>query len=137
MLLLLLLAHAYQQAGRELLMKYDLNKCVGTTEGQGHRNGPFRPFLARTGTGTATERAGCQASAELALVLPMTAQVSMTCNHILQNHYPERLGLAVCYHAPMLFSLTWKVRWADGGVASDVGLAPHAAHLKHLCAMQR
>lgn len=86
---------------------------------------------------TGTERAGCQASAELALVLPMTAQVSMTCNHILQNHYPERLGLAVCYHAPMLFSLTWKVRWADGGVASDVGLAPHAAHLKHLCAMQR
>jgi hypothetical protein len=25
-----------------------------------------------------------------------------------QNHYPERLGLAVCYHAPYLFSMTWK-----------------------------
>ena len=24
------------------------------------------------------------------------------------NHYPERLGCAVCYHAPSLFSITWK-----------------------------
>ena len=29
--------------------------------------------------------------------------------NILQNHYPERLGLAVCYHPPRLFQLTWKV----------------------------
>mmetsp|Transcript_33152 Transcript_33152/g.98674 ORF Transcript_33152/g.98674 Transcript_33152/m.98674 type:complete len:293 (-) Transcript_33152:239-1117(-) len=35
-------------------------------------------------------------------------KVSMYCNHVLQNHYPERLGLAVCYHAPTLFSITWK-----------------------------
>lgn len=27
----------------------------------------------------------------------------------LQNHYPERLGLAVCYHPPKLFQITWKV----------------------------
>jgi len=36
-------------------------------------------------------------------------KVSITCNNILQNHYPERLGLAVCWHAPTLFSMTWKV----------------------------
>ena len=28
---------------------------------------------------------------------------------ILQNHYPERLGLAVCYSPPKLFSFTWRV----------------------------
>ena len=27
------------------------------------------------------------------------------------SHYPERLGAAVCFHAPTLFSLTWKVGW--------------------------
>jgi hypothetical protein len=25
------------------------------------------------------------------------------------SHYPERLGAAVCFHAPTLFSMTWKV----------------------------
>uniref|UniRef100_A0A7S0VLS0 CRAL-TRIO domain-containing protein n=1 Tax=Polytomella parva TaxID=51329 RepID=A0A7S0VLS0_9CHLO len=35
-------------------------------------------------------------------------RTSLHCNHILQNHYPERLGCAVCYHSPTLFSLTWK-----------------------------
>ena len=29
--------------------------------------------------------------------------------NILQNHYPEQLGLAVCYHPPRLFQLTWRV----------------------------
>lgn len=29
---------------------------------------------------------------------------------ILQSHYPERLGMAVCYHAPRLFSFSWRVR---------------------------
>ncbi len=35
-------------------------------------------------------------------------KVSVHSNHILQNHFPERLGLAICYHSPTLFSLTWK-----------------------------
>ena len=29
--------------------------------------------------------------------------------NILQSHYPERLGLSVCYHPPRLFQITWKV----------------------------
>lgn len=33
---------------------------------------------------------------------------SMKILHILQNHYPERLGCAVCYLAPTLFSFTFK-----------------------------
>lgn len=37
-------------------------------------------------------------------------RVSIHCNSILANHYPERLGQAVCYHAPTLFSMTWRVR---------------------------
>ena len=35
--------------------------------------------------------------------------IAMKTLNILQNHYPERLGLAVCYHPPRLFQLTWKV----------------------------
>lgn len=35
-------------------------------------------------------------------------RVSLHCNSVLANHYPERLGLAVCYHAPVLFSYTYK-----------------------------
>ncbi|DBB13651.1 hypothetical protein WJX82_000784 [Trebouxia sp. C0006] len=34
--------------------------------------------------------------------------MAMKTLNILQNHYPERLGLAVCYHPPRLFQLTWK-----------------------------
>ena len=36
-------------------------------------------------------------------------QVSMQTLNILQSHYPERLGMAVCYHAPRLFSFSFKV----------------------------
>ena len=36
-------------------------------------------------------------------------RMSMQTTSILQNHYPERLGLAVCYHPPMIFQVTWKV----------------------------
>ncbi len=38
------------------------------------------------------------------------AQVASATLHILQSHYPERLGRAVCFRAPALFSLTWKAR---------------------------
>lgn len=37
-----------------------------------------------------------------------SARTSLDVLHVLQNHYPERLGCAVCYSAPSLFSLTWK-----------------------------
>ena len=29
--------------------------------------------------------------------------------HIMQEHYPERLGLAVCYDPPSVFSVFWKL----------------------------
>lgn len=35
-------------------------------------------------------------------------KTSLSCLHILQNHYPERLACAICFHAPSLFSLTYK-----------------------------
>ena len=38
---------------------------------------------------------------------PVRTQIQTT--QMLQNHYPERLGLAVCYHAPRLFSLAYNV----------------------------
>ena len=38
---------------------------------------------------------------------PVRTQIQTT--QMLQNHYPERLGLAVCYHAPRLFSMAYKV----------------------------
>ena len=37
-------------------------------------------------------------------------QVSLNTMSILQSYYPERLGLALCYHPPALFSFTWKAR---------------------------
>ena len=40
---------------------------------------------------------------------PRREQVASATLHILQTHYPDRLGKAVCYHAPVLFSLTWRV----------------------------
>ncbi|KAI8475407.1 MAG: CRAL/TRIO domain-containing protein [Monoraphidium minutum] len=39
-----------------------------------------------------------------------SVRTSVDVLHTLQNHYPERLGCAVCYCAPSLFSLTWRVR---------------------------
>eukprot|EP00891_Asterochloris_glomerata_P007428 jgi/Astpho2/7428/Aster-02011 len=38
---------------------------------------------------------------------PMSHAISTT--KILQSHYPERLGLAVCYSPPKLFSFTWRM----------------------------
>ena len=57
-------------------------------------------------------------------------KVSIHCNNILQNHYPERLGMAVCYHAPYLFSLTWKVCVWGGGRA--VGLREFSRRLESI-----
>ena len=30
--------------------------------------------------------------------------------HILQNHYPERLGIAILYNPPLIFETFWQVR---------------------------
>ncbi len=43
------------------------------------------------------------------LTITGLVQVSMQTLNILQSHYPERLGMAICYHAPRLFSFSWKV----------------------------
>ena len=43
-----------------------------------------------------------------------TIKTSLAVLATLQNHYPERLGAAVCYHAPSLFSVTWRVRCCKG-----------------------
>ena len=37
------------------------------------------------------------------------ASVALQTLKILQGHYPERLGLAICYHPPWLFQLVWRV----------------------------
>ena len=37
-----------------------------------------------------------------------SVKVGIQTLHILQSHYPERLGLAVCYHPPRLFSMMWR-----------------------------
>ena len=46
---------------------------------------------------------------------PVRTQIWTT--QVLQSHYPERLGLAVCYYAPRLFSLAYRVRPAHVDVA--------------------
>lgn len=46
------------------------------------------------------------------LLTATPVQPTMLCaatTKILQSHYPERLGLAVCYSPPKLFSFTWRV----------------------------
>lgn len=35
-------------------------------------------------------------------------KVSMQFLHIMQSHYPERLGVAIAYRAPKMFSFLWK-----------------------------
>ena len=52
---------------------------------------------------------------------PIRMQIQTT--QMLQNHYPERLGLAVCYHAPRLFSFAYRVR-SRGSAALSLELWP-------------
>ena len=43
------------------------------------------------------------------LKLSPSWRTSMETLHIMQEHYPERLGLAVCYDPPSVFSVFWKL----------------------------
>eukprot|EP00775_Hariotina_reticulata_P009392 gene9392-9555_t len=71
-------------------------------------------------------------------------RTSVNVLHMLQNHYPERLGMAVCYHAPGLFSMTWravspfidpvtkkKIAFVDRGRHEEVEMLERF-HLEHI-----
>ena len=48
-----------------------------------------------------------------------SVKVGIQTLHILQSHYPERLGLAVCYHPPRLFSMMWKGKLLACSLSAD------------------
>ncbi|PKA60488.1 hypothetical protein AXF42_Ash017894 [Apostasia shenzhenica] len=41
----------------------------------------------------------------------LSVKVTKETADVLQNHYPERLGLAILYDPPKFFEPFWKVRW--------------------------
>ena len=41
----------------------------------------------------------------------LSIKVSRETAHVLQEHYPERLGLAVLYNPPKIFEPFWKVKF--------------------------
>ncbi|KAJ9509641.1 hypothetical protein QJQ45_011363 [Haematococcus lacustris] len=103
--------------------------------------------------GLLTHLAGCTGVGKMCWLLDFQGytlanappiRVSLTCNSILQNHYPERLGQAICYHAPTLFSMTWKavrpfvdvvtqqkILFVDKGATGEELMASHL-HMEHM-----
>jgi hypothetical protein len=51
--------------------------------------------------------------------------------HLLENHYPESLGLALVIHAPFIFHSCWAVikRWLDPVVESKIHFLKHDVDL--------
>ncbi|CAK0736266.1 hypothetical protein CVIRNUC_000718 [Coccomyxa viridis] len=97
------------KAGRQIVIMRPREERSSSTDGQ-------IKFLVYT-LEIASQRADASGQGKLTWLVDMdgysirnapSLRVSMQTLNILQSHYPERLGMAVCYHAPRLFSFSFK-----------------------------